>query len=120
MDRNGPNRQLASTDSEYKMRPIENLSNWLTDMDWGWWPVLHLRPQKNQNINNRVLLKITPYFGSVSGVIIFFPGFVGHYSVISFTFSIIFGWIAFFLVYKVTCAAAWNKRAANLRSAKNM
>lgn len=98
------------------MRPMENFSNWLTDMDWGWWPVLHLRPQKNQDIDNRVLAKITPYFGSGAGLIIFFLGGVSSYSVSNFILSLLIGWVAFFLVYKITCATAWNKRAARLRA----
>jgi len=27
---------------------LENLINGLTDMDWGWWPVLFLRPPKTK------------------------------------------------------------------------
>jgi hypothetical protein len=98
------------------MRPIEDFANWLTDVDWGWWPVLHLRPQKNQNIDNRVLIKITPSFGSGAGLIIFFLGGFSSYSIGNLILSLFIGWIAFFLAYKITCATAWNRRAERLRA----
>lgn len=98
------------------MRSLEDFLNWLTDMDSGWWPLLHLRPQKNQDIDNRALFKITLCFGLIPGVGLFLLGSFGPRSVNSFIISIVAGWIAFFLIYKVTCAAAWNRRARRLRS----
>ncbi len=53
------------------MRKFEDIMNWLTDLDWGWWPVLSMRPQKDDDIDNRVLLKISPIFGSVAGLILY-------------------------------------------------
>ncbi len=100
------------------MKPIEDFSNWLTDMDSGWWPLVNLRPQKNKNIDNTVLFKITPFFGSVSGVIIFFLC-EGSYSILNFTLSLLLGWVAFFIVYKFSFAIAWNRRASRLRAAEN-
>jgi hypothetical protein len=100
------------------MRPIEDFSNWLTDMDWGWWPLLHLRPKKNQDMDNRLLFKLTPFFGSVAGIIIFAGGCFGRYSVLGFVLCISFGWLVFFLSYKASFAAAWNRRAARLRAAE--
>lgn len=97
------------------MRPIIRFANWLTDMDWGWWPVVHLRPPKDHNIDNRVLFRITPYFGSVAGIIIFLMGFAPNYSIGSLLISFLIGWPTFFLLYKWTFAAAWNQRAADLR-----
>ena len=98
------------------MRKIESFLNWLTDMDWGWWPLLHLRPAKSEFINNSVLLKLTPVFGTMASIIALLP---------NWPFSVQFGisvfvacWISFFIVYKFTFALAWNRRAK--RNAKGV
>ena len=41
------------------MRKLEDFLNSLTDMDSGWWPVLFLRPPKDKEIDNRLLLRLT-------------------------------------------------------------
>ena len=48
---------------------IENFMNQLTDMDWGWWPVLFLRPAKDKVIDNIILLKLSMVFGSSIGIL---------------------------------------------------
>ena len=45
---------------------LENLMNGLTDMDWGWWPVLFLRPPKDKDMDNLMLLRLTLGCGSVA------------------------------------------------------
>ena len=50
------------------LRKLEDLMNWLTDMDWAWWPLLSVRPPRTKDIDNRVLLKITAFFGSAAGL----------------------------------------------------
>jgi len=100
------------------MRGLENFMNALSDMDWGWWPVRFLRPPKNKDIDNLVLLKLTFFFGPVMGLAVFLlrlgrmekvtPGGVAAY--------FLFGCVLFFVFYKFTFAYFWNRRARRLRA----
>lgn len=40
---------------------LENFFNWLSDMDWGWGPLLHLRPPKNVRMTFGFWLKLLGY-----------------------------------------------------------
>jgi hypothetical protein len=96
---------------------LENFMNKLNDMDWGWWPVLFLRPSKDKDIDNLVLFKLTLLFGSLVGLIGWLA-YIWRYKVISWGGAVLFfliGWILFFLVYKFTFAYFWNRRAKRLR-----
>ena len=96
---------------------IENFMNELTDMDWGWWPVLFLRPAKDKDIDNLILLKLTLFFGSALGVFLSLMNFLmaGAITLGIFLFSIILGWLLFFVSYKVTFVYFWNRRSRRLR-----
>ena len=96
--------------------------NWLTDMDWGWWPVISFRPPKERDIDNRVLFKISPVFGGVAGLILLLCVAFSHFTSITAWKAALFylaGCIAFFLSYKFTFAYFWNRRARRLRSQAN-
>lgn len=102
---------------------IEHFMNRLTDMDWGWWPVLFLRPPKDKDMDNLVLLKMTLFGGSVVGVLFLLVVVIGATEALTLgdiIFDIIFclllGWVLFFVVYKMTFAYFWNRRARRLRS----
>jgi hypothetical protein len=96
------------------MKAMINFLNWLTDMDWGWWPLLRFRPPKDKDIDGGVIFRITPFFGTATGILIGAPQ---HHlqSPTALFVDVMVGWIAFFVVYRITCAAAWNSRARMLR-----
>jgi hypothetical protein len=97
--------------------PLEEFMNKLTDMDWGWWPVLAWRPQKNQDIDDLLLCKLSLVFGSLIGLVGWLVDIV-KYSRISLGYAIniiLLGWILFFLAYKFSFAIMWNRRARRLR-----
>jgi len=100
------------------MRPLEDFMNSLTDMDWGWWPVLFLRPPKDKDIDNIVLLKMTSFFGPVTGLLVFLVRLKRMASVTAagIALHVLLGCVLFFLMYKVTFAVFWNRRARRLRS----
>jgi len=102
------------------MEQIEHFMNWMTDMDWGWWPVVRLRPQKERDIDNKVLLQISPIYGTPAGLLLFFL-FSGHprtiFTLIILPLAVLVGWGLFFITYKSTFAYFWNRRASRLRSA---
>ena len=99
------------------MDKIENFMNELTDMDWGWWPVLFLRPTKNKNIDNVILLKLSLIFGSVIGVFLLWLAYwkTGILALSTLLLSIPLGWLLFFVIYKFTFVYFWNRRARRLR-----
>jgi hypothetical protein len=110
------------------MRRLEDFMNWFTDMDSGWWPVLSLRPSKDRDIDNRVLFKISPVFGSLTGFAIFvlsYPQMISAASVSGVVAVLadvmlwyLFGCVVFFVGYKFTFAYFWNRRARRLRSSE--
>jgi hypothetical protein len=105
------------------MDKLENFINGLTDMDWGWWPVLFLRPPKDQEMDDRMLLKLTFVFGSLVGALFMLALLLVGTGSLTFgdmllfiVFCLFLGWTLFFVVYKLTFAYFWNRRARRLRS----
>lgn len=95
--------------------------NWLTDMDWGWWPAVSLRPQKDRDIDNKVLIKLSLLFGAAVGLIAFLLEQTRYRSAFNFVALLIYlaaGIFLFFFGYKVSFAYFWNRRARRLRSAR--
>ncbi|NOU20362.1 MAG: hypothetical protein HOO93_00990 [Methyloglobulus sp.] len=96
--------------------------NWLTDMDWGWWPIVSLRPPKDRDIDNRVLFKISPVFGGMAALLCIVLLASRH--MISFTVAkvvviYLLCCVGFFVVYKLTFAYFWNRRATRLRDGQS-
>jgi hypothetical protein len=99
------------------MDRIEAFMNKLTDIDWGWWPVLFLRPAKDKDIDNVILLKLSLVFGSALAVFWLLMIFLRRGFITSGTFVLAFilGWLFFFVGSKVSYAYFWNRRARRLR-----
>ena len=88
--------------------------NRLTDMDGGWWPLLNLRPPKDEYIDNIVVLKTTPFFGTlIGGSFVFVSG--EYNDLIQILVNLAIGWLLFFATQRVTFALAWNIRADKLK-----
>ena len=85
-------------------------------MDWGWWPIVHLRPSKDKNIDNAIQLKITLVFGTFGALFTVIPNL--PMTIVSMLISLIICWVVFFIGYKFTFALAWNRRAARLQESK--
>jgi hypothetical protein len=100
---------------------IEDFMNKLTDMDSGWFPVLFLRPAKDKDIDDVILLKLSLVFGSAFGVILLWLEFTRGRGIGlgSLVFSAFSGWVIFFMLYKFTFASFWNRRARRLRTEGN-
>lgn len=96
---------------------VENFMNMLTDIDSGWWPVLFLRPDKNKNIDNAILGKLSLVYGPIIGLGWWFSTFANT-GIINFGnafFFVLIACLLFFVIYKVTFAYFWNRRARRLR-----
>jgi hypothetical protein len=101
---------------------FEKLMNWLTDMDWGWWPFLSLRPPKDQEMSNGMMFKLTALYGSVVGIIffvVFVTAAIGPLNLSDILCFLAFcmpvGWILYFAMMKISFAYFWNRRARRLR-----
>lgn len=96
------------------MDKIESFLNDLSDMDMLWWPFLFLRPQKNEFMTNKVLLKVTLYYGFtvaiLLGLIQYCRGFEYNDVFIYMVLFILF----FFVLFKFSFAYFWNRRAQKL------
>ena len=104
------------------MTPLQIEMNKLTDMEWGWWPFLGLRPKKEAVMNTRLLLKITALFGSLSGALGLFIIHLRYddVSLIGAGLAVVSAYLGFFFGYRFTFARAWNARAAELNRQPNI
>ena len=97
------------------MNKLVDVLNWLSDQDWEWWPLVGLRPPKDEDISNLLVLRLTPFFGTLSGLAI--AGVAGHLrSPPHLLLDLVIGWVAFFVLYRASFAPAWNARARSLRA----
>jgi hypothetical protein len=87
---------------------LENAMNWLSDQDWGWWPFLFLRPKKHEDMSTPEVAKMSFYYGIPLGLIfyIIFRDFQWFLA----------GIVLFFVLFRLTFAMAWNRRARRLRT----
>jgi hypothetical protein len=99
------------------MRPLEELMNSLTDMDWGWWPVVFLRPPKHKDMDMVVLLKMTCFFGPMTALVVLLGRFMRMGRATLSATDLLLCCVFFFVLYKFTFAIAWNRRAKRLRDA---
>lgn len=106
------------------MRKIEDIANYLTDMDWGWWPFSFLRPAKNVEMTAGRVFKISLYYGPFTGLLMYLifgiNGLIPHFPNIRDTIpallaSVIIGTGLFFIGYLFTFAYFWNQRAKRLQ-----
>jgi len=118
MDRQRP---INSDARLHDMSKLENFMNRLTDMDSGWWPFLRLRPEMDQPIDNRLLLKMSICYGPLYGVILSLV-VIPRISVLSWLtvaagvlLNIALFTVLFFAFYKYTFAIFWNRRARRLQ-----
>jgi hypothetical protein len=55
----------------HPMRRLEDAMNRLADMDAGWWPFLHLRPARSEDMDNRCLAAMAAHYGVPFGLLVF-------------------------------------------------
>lgn len=101
------------------MNRIEDIMNRMTDMDWGWWPLLRLRPSKDRDIDNPVLLRLTLFFGPFVGIcaILVITLLYRLPPLLYLVCALPAACLGFFFGYKFSFALFWNRRAARLRNA---
>jgi hypothetical protein len=100
------------------MNKIIDFMNCLTGMDTGWWPLIKCRPEKNEYIDSKVLVKITPFFGTIIGLAFIYLDKT-YNNPIESLISIGLGWVGFFIIYRLSFSVAWNIRADRIKSNEN-
>jgi len=96
---------------------MEDFFNKLADADWTWWPLLSLRPPRDQKINNLRLLKLTAFLGTFAGLAVFLLGGLSHkipFTILNALLWLALAWVFIFAYCKFLLALFWNRRAARL------
>lgn len=105
-------------------RRYEDRINALSDQDWAWWPLLVLRPQRQQAISEARLLLIALLFGGFCAL----AGLLVMYLLVTYALldellplpAAVFALIVVVLFYgalRLTLFRCWNRRAARLAAA---
>ena len=100
------------------MQALEDFFNKIADADWTWWPLLSLRPAKDQKLDNIRLLKLTAFFGAFTGGGLFCIGtalgkiYLSPWNAL-YLLAVCSAFI--FLFCKFILAFFWNRRAARLQ-----
>ncbi len=99
------------------LRKIEEFANRLSDMDWGWWPLRSLRPARDQEISQTLILKLCAFHATAVGLLFagLYAGRAATPTLPGGTKAFIFGWFIFYLCYKYLCVPFWNHRARRLQ-----
>ncbi len=100
------------------MRRLEDIVNKMTDTDAGWWPILRLRPPKEVEIDNLLVLRLSVLAGCVMGVLLVYPlSRLYDIPLDLFTALVIAvgGGTLYFVLAKFLMAQFWNRRARRLQ-----
>jgi hypothetical protein len=99
------------------MDGFDELLNWFSDQDWAWWPLLRLRPARDQDIDHRVLLQLSSVFGPLAGIgaVLICSRICGVLPILTSVLVVLVTTVLFYLIYKYSFARCWNRRAARLR-----
>ena len=109
------------------MQWLEDALNWLSDQDWGWWPMLFLRPQKHEKMTFSRILKIAVYYGTLGAVFAGIPLTMRYQrcgclwfdnAPLTFLAIAFYMYAGIFIWCKFLSAIAWNRRAARLQKQK--
>jgi hypothetical protein len=89
------------------------LFNRLSDLDWGWWPFLGLRPSKDTPMSTAYVFRLSAAFGAFYAPTLFLLlALAGApLALTSIAGAVAASVLGFFGVYRFTFAIAWNQRA---------
>lgn len=97
------------------IRHMEEVANWISDMEREWWPFGFLRPQPYARMSSLRVAAIAVLYGVFVGMLanVLVAASVGTAgrSVIALPALTTFG---FFVIYRFTFAYFWNRRADRL------
>lgn len=98
------------------MDRFEQFANWLSDRDAEWWPFLFMRPARERRMTTLRVAALAILYGVFAGMFtnawVALAGKAGDVHVLAFPVGITG---AFFVVFRLTFAFAWNRRAARMK-----
>lgn len=100
-------------------RRFEHRINALSDLDWAWWPLLALRPRREQAISEARLLLIALLFGgfcALTGLLLLYL-LLGELPRDAGTAVATACLAVFYLALRFTLFLCWNRRARRLAAA---
>lgn len=102
---------------------LEAMLNWVNDQDRQWWPFLFLRPAQHERLGSRRVAAVSVLLGSFFGMLanvaiaLTSPRAVPDLRVLALpewlTLPLATS-VLFFVFFRVTFAASWNRRARRL------
>src|ERR1700744_5528241 len=89
---------------------LERVANFVSDTDLNWWPFLFLRPEPGERMTVRRIAALAILYGLLAGVVInVLLRWSPHPAVSPWLFPLGTP-LGFFLFYRGTFAACWNRR----------
>jgi len=91
---------------------VEDVLNFLNDMDANWWPFLFLRPEPYERMTSPRVAVLAALYGVLTGTfmnaVLAITGKADGVSLWTFP---VWTTLGFFVIYRLTFAYAWNCRA---------
>ena len=96
---------------------MQKFMNKLTDMNWGWWPFLFLRPKKTEYMTSKIVAKMSLYYGLTYGFFIYIITIpkMEKFNMLEALIFLLIVCIAFFIIYRLSFAYFWNRRVDEIR-----
>lgn len=100
------------------MERLINFANGLTDDDKTWFPILFLRPEKDEKMTNTFVGILSLFYGVTGGVSLYLVlKALGLLSGIAALVVLsIVGVVGVFIIYRLVFAYSWNSRAEGLQA----
>ena len=100
------------------MEKFINYANALTDMDKTWFPILFLRPEKDEKMTNSLVGILALYYGLTGSISLYlllkYAGILsGVLPLVIMSFVLVVG---AFVGYRAIFAFSWNSRAETLKA----
>jgi len=91
---------------------VEDVLNFLSDIDVNWWPFLFLRPEPYERITSKRVAILSVLYGLFAGAFMdAVLAVVGRSADVSLWTFPVWTTIGFFITYRLSFAYAWNCRA---------
>jgi len=99
----------------FPMERLIDFANGFSDTDRYWWPILRLRPDKDEKMTNSLVGILALFYGLTGSVSLYLllkaiSRIDGFLSLLVLSIAFVVGG---FILYRVTFAYSWNRRAGN-------
>ena len=100
------------------MEKLIDIANGLTDMDKIWFPILFLRPKKDEKMTNSLVGILSVFYGMTGSISLYL--ILKYLGILSGILPLVILSIAFvvgvFIFYRAIFAFSWNSRAERLQA----